>query len=268
MAKTDNLTDFLTNTADAIRVAEGGTSGTIEAQQFEERIKAIPTTATSDADAIASQILQGASAYVKGVRVEGNIPTKTAVSKSINPGSSYTLPAGYYDSDSKITANNTPLWNGVVQQVSRDSNGLKGTWDFDDDPYIDDYSNTFFSVNFTTVGGSEYVGLSYGYQPDYENYGLCYHDSDGDATEVYNNASKYWISSSFQTITIKSTIDEVSNGSELLGWLQANATKAGTTDSEGVYYGNTFKASLTADTIITLPVKGLKMDSDIRIVIE
>jgi hypothetical protein len=149
-----------------------------------------------------------------------------------------------------------------------DSNGLKGTWTFKDNPYVDEI-HTFFSVNFTTAGGGEYVGLSYGHQPDYDNYGLCYHSSDSEPMEVYNDNNQHWMHSTLQTIIIESTTDEVSNGPQLLRWLQQNATKAGTTtDSEGVYYGNTFKASLTADTIITLPVKGLKMDSDIRIVIK
>ena len=40
MAKTDNLTDFLTNTADAIRTAEGSTDA-INPQDFEAKITAL-----------------------------------------------------------------------------------------------------------------------------------------------------------------------------------------------------------------------------------
>lgn len=53
MAKTDNLTDFLTNIADAIRTVEGSTN-TINPQDFEAKITAlklsVPIEISTDAE--------------------------------------------------------------------------------------------------------------------------------------------------------------------------------------------------------------------------
>lgn len=98
MAKNNNLTDFLTNTAQAIRVAETGSSAgdSIGAQDFEGRIKALNfATKTSDATATSAQILDGKTAYVKGVKVTGNIPTKTSSNVTVS-GAKVTTPSGYY----------------------------------------------------------------------------------------------------------------------------------------------------------------------------
>ena len=66
MAKTDNLTDFLTNTAEAIRTAEGSTNA-INPQDFETKITALKLSVqTSDATATSGDILEGKTAYVDG----------------------------------------------------------------------------------------------------------------------------------------------------------------------------------------------------------
>ena len=53
MAKTDNLTDFLTNTAEAIRTAEGSTNA-INPQDFDTKITAlklsVPIEISTDAE--------------------------------------------------------------------------------------------------------------------------------------------------------------------------------------------------------------------------
>lgn len=112
MAKTDNLTDFLTNTADAIRTAEGSTDA-INPQDFEAKITALKLSVqTADANATAADILSGKTAWVKGTKISGSIGTKAAT--TIIPGTSdQTIASGVYlagaqtiKGDSNLTTDN------------------------------------------------------------------------------------------------------------------------------------------------------------------
>ena len=53
-------------------------------------------TDTSDANASASDIREGASGYVNGVKIEGEVPTRSADNIVIGD-TSVTVPAGIYD---------------------------------------------------------------------------------------------------------------------------------------------------------------------------
>ena len=75
MAKNNNLTDFLTDVANAIREKDGST-GTINPQNFSDKIKAIQTGVdTSDGNIEPTTVLKGYKGYAKGVAVNGAIET-------------------------------------------------------------------------------------------------------------------------------------------------------------------------------------------------
>lgn len=75
MAKNNNLTDFLTDVANAIREKDGST-GTINPQDFSDKIKAISTGVdTSDGNIEPTTVLKGYKGYAKGVAVNGAIET-------------------------------------------------------------------------------------------------------------------------------------------------------------------------------------------------
>lgn len=100
-----SLVELFTAIADAIR-SKTGSSDKIVADDFPNVIMTISTgTDTSDATAVAGDILTGKTAYGAAGKLIGSMPNNGAVSQALNAGGSYTIPAGYHNGSGKVTGN-------------------------------------------------------------------------------------------------------------------------------------------------------------------
>ena len=95
-----------TDLATAITNAGVTTSGDDTFETITTNVSQILANKTDDATAVASEILTGKSAYVKGTKIIGTMKDNKAVSPTgLNAGGSYTIPEGYHNGKGKVTAN-------------------------------------------------------------------------------------------------------------------------------------------------------------------
>ena len=69
------------------------------------KVTANSLASQTSATSAAAQILSGYTAWVNGSKITGTMTNQGAVTSTINPGGSYTIPAGYHNGSGKITAN-------------------------------------------------------------------------------------------------------------------------------------------------------------------
>lgn len=73
---------------------------------------------SKDADADASNILSDKTAYSGGKKITGTMVNRGAVEKTLNCGSSYTIPKGYHDGSGKVTANSLAAQTSATAAAS------------------------------------------------------------------------------------------------------------------------------------------------------
>ena len=105
---------------------------------------------------------------------------------------------------------------GTVENVTEDA--LAGTWLMKDSVSLMSGANAY-SVNFISKG------IEYKTFTMISTFGgsINYTDLSDSALKVYSQ--NVWTDPAYKTINITSKLSEVTNGEQLLAWLQANATK-------------------------------------------
>lgn len=114
----------------------------------------------------------------------------------------------------------------LVYETS-EQDALAGTWVFNDEPNIE--SDLFLYKNYQLSfisNNKNFINILY-YGSDINSY-LQYSAVESINVYAYNSDAGYsvgWTDEAYKTINIISKLSEVTNGDQLLAWLQANATK-------------------------------------------
>mgnify|MGYP006988885769 CR=1 FL=1 len=110
----------------------------------------------------AGQILSGYKTYDKdGNLVTGTMANNGAVSQTLNPNSSYTIPAGYHNGSGKITANaNTGTYTPTSRSASLDM-GIANTYRYVNTNSVPNTNSATYSV---TSNGTKDMGATNTYR--------------------------------------------------------------------------------------------------------
>lgn len=129
-----NLTELLTSIANAIRDKKG-TTASINAQDFPTEIASIPK---GSGNAGVGDVLNGKTFSNSDGEQVGAMPNRNAVSQTIAPGGSYTIPAGYHNGRGKVSASTykTQTISGTVNV-----------------PFYNNTTITLTATNLTTIWG-------------------------------------------------------------------------------------------------------------------
>ena len=114
---------------------------------------------TSDANAIASQILLNKTAYVNGIKVTGSMPNRGAVSGSISTKTgSYSISQGYHDGSGSVSIDSTEQAKIIGQNIREGITilGVTGTMSGSEDVNAE-------TVTVTPTATSQTITPSTGY---------------------------------------------------------------------------------------------------------
>ena len=114
---------------------------------------------TSDANAIASQILLNKTAYVHGVKITGSMPNRGAVSGSISTNTgSYSITQGYHDGSGSVSIDSTEQAKIIGQNIREGITilGVTGTMSGSEDVNAE-------TVTVTPTATSQTITPSTGY---------------------------------------------------------------------------------------------------------
>ena len=114
---------------------------------------------TSDANAIASQILLNKTAYVNGVKITGSMPNRGAVSGSISTKTgSYSISQGYHDGSGSVSIDSTEQAKIIGQNIREGITilGVTGTMSGSEDVNAE-------TVTVTPTATSQTITPSTGY---------------------------------------------------------------------------------------------------------
>lgn len=96
---------------------------------------------TSDATAVAAEILATKSAYVNGAKVTGSMPNRGAVTGTITTkAQQYTIPQGYHDGSGKVSISSTEQAKLIATNIRENvtilgvTGTMSGTEDMDIEP--------------------------------------------------------------------------------------------------------------------------------------
>ena len=83
-------------------------------------------TDTSNATATATRVLSGYTCYVNDAKITGTMTNRGTVNQSLNPGGSYTIPAGYHSGSGKVTVTSLSANTSGTANASHILSGYTG----------------------------------------------------------------------------------------------------------------------------------------------